>query len=335
MEVSTMLVLTAEDVRRLAPLASLIGELRRAFRGDYFVPARQVMTIPGGRNSRALLSMPAFNMDGSGAVKLASVFPDNREIGRPTIQSTIVVFSAQGQPVALLDGTMTTKLRTAAASALASTYLSRIDSAHLLLVGTGALAPVMAAGHCAVRGIERISVWGRNRAHADETVSAVKTLVGRQVHAAFTESLEAAVGQADIVCCATSASSPLIQGRWLKNGVHVDLVGSFSPPNRESDDDVVLRSRIFVDTVDGALAEAGDIIDPMRRHIIERRHIEGELADLVQERVPGRTDPNQITLFKSVGTAIADLAAAQMIVQRAVSGGGRFDRKCDEVLGSE
>lgn len=129
-------------------------------------------------------------------------------------------------------------------------------------------------------------------------------------------SIEDAVATADIVSCATNSATPVLVGKWLNPGAFVDLVGSFSPSKREADDDVILRSRIFVDTFEGALSEAGDIIDPLARGIIDRQRLEGELADLVSGRVTGRSSPDEITLFKSVGTALEDLAAAQMIVTR-------------------
>lgn len=258
--------------------------------------------------------MPAFDAKGAGAVKLSTVSPNNAAQGLPTIQAAIVVFSETGAPIALLDGASVTQLRTAAASALASQYLSREDSAHLVVIGTGALAPYMAAAHCAVRPIARISVWGRRPERTATTVNAMRALVSQHIELSAASSLEDAVATADIVTCATSSATPVLLGRWLRRGVFVDLVGSFSPSRREADDDVVMRSRIFVDTFEGALAEAGDLLDPLARGVLSRERIEGELADLVRGRVAGRNNSDELTLFKSVGTAIEDLAAAQMIV---------------------
>src|SRR6185312_14455845 len=150
-----MRVLGAAEIRALAPMPQLIDSLREAFRNPPKSPGRQVTPIPGGKGDRLLLYMPAFDREGAGAIKLATVFPDNSDKGLPTIQAALVVFSATGAPVALLDGAMVTRLRTGAASALASTYLSRADSAHLLIIGTGALAPYMALGHATVRPIRR------------------------------------------------------------------------------------------------------------------------------------------------------------------------------------
>lgn len=307
-----MLFLDAEKIRALAPMPDLIESLRKAFRTEYVVPPRQVTAL-SPETARLFVSMPAFDHEGAGMVKLATLFPENQDRGLPNIQAAIVVFSTTGTPVALLDGTVVTHLRTGAASALASSYLSRPDSSALGIVGTGALAPTMAQAHCAARPIRRISVWGRRSDRASTTVAAIRSRVNAEVDVRACDSLEQVVKSADIVSCATSSASPLVHGKWLKPGAFVDLVGSFSPSTREADDDVVRRSRIFVDTFEGALSEAGDLLDPLARGIIDRSRIEGQLADLVRG-LKGRTHDDEIILFKSVGTAIEDLAAAQMIV---------------------
>lgn len=309
-----MLILTADEIRAAAPLPRLIEVLRDAFRAEYTVPPRQITKLPHGDAERLLLCMPAFDRQGAGAVKLSTVYPDNRDSSVPTIQAVIVVLSAVGTPTALLDGTAVTQLRTAAVSALASSYLSRADSSHLLIAGTGALAPVMAAAHCVARPITKVSVWGRRRERVASTAAAMRGLVSGAVEIAVAESIEEATRTADIVCCATSSSAPILAGRWLGPGTFVDLVGSFSPSKRESDDDVVTCARIFVDTFEGAFAEAGDLLDPLARGVIERRRIEAELADLASGRAMGRSNAHEITLFKSVGTAIEDLAVAQFVV---------------------
>jgi len=309
-----MRVLAAAEIRSLIPMRQLIECLREAFRNPPALPGRQVTRIPGGHGDRLLLYMPAFDAGGGGAIKLATVFPDNSERNVPTIQGALVVLSETGTPVALLDGAMVTRLRTSAASALASIYLSRADSAHLLIIGTGALAPYMALAHCAVRPIRRVTVSGRREARAKETAAEIRALVGGGVLVEVASSPDKVAPVADIISCATSSATPVLMGRWLRTGVFVDLVGSFSPASREADDEAILRSRLFVDTFDGTLTEAGDLLDPMRRGLIGREHIEGELSDLVSGRVTGRGRVDEIILFKSVGTAIEDLAAAKLIV---------------------
>lgn len=313
-----MLMLNAQQVKSLAPIASVIDCLDEAFRRPYIAPARQVVPVPGG-DGRLLLCMPAFAASGSGAVKLATVFPDNPARARPTIQGLIVVFSETGEPCAVLDGASVTRLRTAAASALASRYLSREDSAQLVLIGTGALAPFMALAHCAVRSIRHVSVVGRRPDRAAATVASILEVVAPGVDVAVADDVERAVSTADIISCCTSSATPVFSGTWLRPGVFVDLVGSFSPTRREADDAAIVRSRIFVDTFEGALAEAGDLLDPIRRGVISREQIAGELADLASGRMRGRRSEDEIILFKSVGTALEDLAAARMIVASVAS----------------
>lgn len=311
-----MLILDAGQIARLAPMGRLVACIEAAFRRDWVVPPRQLVELPG-EAQRLFLLMPAFEPGGAGAVKLLSLFPDNTERGLPTIQAAIVVFSDTGAAVAILDGTMVTRLRTGAASAVAAQYLARPDSAHLVLLGTGALAPFMALAHSTVRPIDRISVWGRRAERAAVTVEAIRAMVPEATVVAI-HSPERAVGEADIVCCATSSPTPVLAGRWLRPGVFVDLVGSFSRHTREADDEVVRRARLFVDTQAGAFAEAGDILDPLERGVVKRAQVEGDLADLVCGRVRGRVRAEEITLFKSVGSAVEDLAAAQLIVAEAM-----------------
>ena len=309
-----MQVIDAEGVRARAPLPELIESLERAFRVAPTVPPRVIHAMPGASGGGQFLVMPAFAADGSSAVKLVTYLPDNAGRELPTVQATLIVFSAEGTAIAALDGTIVTRLRTAAASALASKYLSRADSSRLTVVGTGALAPWMAAAHAIVRPIEVIEIWGRRPERALAAAEIVRKSVAAHVAVRVATSLEASVRSADIVTCATTSAAPVLAGAWLKPGAFVDLVGSFTPEARESDDDAVRRSRIFVDTFEGALAEAGDLIDPLARGVIGRERVEGELADLVSGRIRGRHSAEEITLFKSVGTAIEDLAAARLIM---------------------
>lgn len=314
-----MLFLNAEQIRALAPMPRLIEALREAFAAGGVITARTPSQMPGGAGDRVFVSMLAMDPGGGAVIKLLTILPDNAPRALPVIQGVIVVFAQNGTANAVLDGTIVTHLRTGAASALASGYLSREDSSHLVIMGTGALAPTMAAAHCAVRPITRVSVWGRRPERAYVTAKAIRALVHRNVDVLVPESIEEAVGTADIVSCSTSSPTPVLAGRWLKAGTHVDLVGSFQPSKRESDDEVVLRSRIFVDTLQGALHEGGDVVDPLTRGIIARERIEGELEDLASGRVTGRVKDDEITLFKSVGSAIEDFAAARLLVAAAGS----------------
>jgi ornithine cyclodeaminase/alanine dehydrogenase-like protein (mu-crystallin family) len=312
-----MRVLAAEEIQKLITPRSLVEVLRHAFQAGLVCPPRQIVAVPGGAQQRLCLLMPAFDRSGAGAVKLVTVFPGNAARALPTIQAAIVLFSEDGTPVAMLDGTIVTRLRTAAASALASTFLSRHDSAHLVIIGTGSLAPHMAAAHAAVRPIRRISICGRREAAAERTAADIRLMVKPEVEVLSASSVETAVVSADIVSCVTSSATPVLAGRWLREGTFVDLVGGFSPDKREADDDVMKRSRIFVDTFAGAMAEAGDILDPLSRGVIAREQVEAELADLASGRHVGRITDSELVTFKSVGTAIEDLAAAQAVLAAA------------------
>jgi ornithine cyclodeaminase len=219
-------------------------------------------------------------------------------------------------PVALLDGTALTLRRTAAASALAADFLARRDSAVHLMVGTGALAPHLVAAHAAVRPILQTLIWGRDPGKA---AALAARLVVAGIAAEPVAELEEAVAAADIISCATLAHLPLIRGAWLRPGTHLDLVGGYTPEMREADDAAVARARVYIDT-DAALREAGDIIQPLRSGHLVRERIVGDLFDLSRGICPGRGNPDEITLFKSVGTALEDLAAAELAVSRAGAG---------------
>ena len=312
-----MLVLGADQIRALAPTRRVIDALRQVFRKGGVVAVRTPSEMPGDSPDRLFVSMLAMDRDGGPVIKLLTILPENSAKGLLTVQGAIVVFSETGAPLAILDGTVVTHLRTGAASALASEYLSREDSSHLVIMGTGAIAPTMALSHCAVRPIKLVSVWGRRPEKAGATAAAIRENLPKNVEVVVTDTIEQAVARADIVSCSTSSPTPVLAGKWLKPGAHVDLIGSFQPTKRESDDDVVLRARIFVDTLQGALHEGGDVVDPIARGILDRNRIEGELADLVCGRAKGRTSNDEITMFKSVGTAIEDLATARMVVDAA------------------
>ena len=246
-------------------------------------------------------------------VKIATVFPDNARQGFPAVFASYILMSAEtGVPVAIMDGTEITLRRTAAASALASTYLSRSDAARLLMVGTGNLAPHLIAAHATARPITDICIWGRRKEAAEKLKVSLATSSWTVTVA---EDLEEATSQADIISCATLASDPLIHGAWLKPGQHLDLVGAFKPDMREADSVAAARAEVYVDTRAGALSEAGDIMQAIDDGSISESDICGELRDLVTGKSPGRMSGEAITLFKSVGTAIEDLAAAELAIR--------------------
>nr|WP_047169313.1 ornithine cyclodeaminase family protein [Sphingomonas sp. Y57] len=311
-----MIQLDARQIEAACPLPILIDDLEVAFRSGLLAPPRFHVPVPGGDGDRLFLMMPAFAAEGGGMVKCVNVFPDNRERSIATIQGAILAFDERGAPKALLDGGAITRLRTAAASALAARLLARADSRRLLVIGTGALAPYMAAAHACARPIRHIAFWGRDPQRVAETVAQARGLISPDIEIEAAEALALAVQAADIVSCATSASEPVLEGEWLRAGTHVDLVGAFSPDTRECDDETVRRGSIFVDTMEGAMAEAGDILQPLARGVIRREQVRGDFYDLTARRVEGRRHLDEITMFKSVGSAVEDLAAVQAVMRR-------------------
>ena len=299
----------AEEVHAALDYVRLAEALAQAFAAGAQVPVRHVHGLGG---SDTLLLMPAWS-DTALGVKLVTVMPGNGARAVGTVQAIYVLLDrATGQPLALLDGEALTLRRTAAASALAARYLARDDAQNLLLVGAGRLAPHLACAHYALRpSLRRVFVWARDPARAQDTAQWLRDL-GLPAHA--TEHLERAVREAQIISCATTATVPIVHGAWLEPGTHLDLVGGFTPSMREVDDAAVARARIVVDTYAGALAEAGDLLAPLASGAVRAEAIVAELAEVVRGERIGRTSAAEITLFKSVGTALEDLAAAALVV---------------------
>jgi ornithine cyclodeaminase len=306
-----MRVLGASEVAAALPYDRLIAALDEAFAGDVIAPQRihHDIQVPDGSDATLLL-MPAWTAGRSLGVKIATVFPDNAIRSLPAVFASYFLMSAEtGEPVAVLDGTELTVRRTAAASALASRYLSREDARRLLMVGTGNLAPHLVRAHATARPIEDVVIWGRRPEAANALAD---TLQGDSFSTSTTTDLDAAVGAADIISCATLATEPLIRGKLLQPGQHVDLVGAYRPDMAEADVESVRLADVYVDTRGGAFSEAGEILQAIDAGIIDKSDVKGELTELADGTVPGRTDDAAITLFKSVGTALEDLAAAEL-----------------------
>jgi ornithine cyclodeaminase/alanine dehydrogenase-like protein (mu-crystallin family) len=308
-----MKVLDAAQTAAALPFERLIPTLRDAFVSGAEVPLRHRHDIvQSDGTTAALLLMPAWRANRMFGVKVVSVFPGNGARGLPAVSASYLLCDgATGQHLALIDGGEITRRRTAAASALAGSFLAREDAKSLLIVGSGHVGGLMAEAYRAVRPIERVMVWNIRRAGAER-------LAARLGAEAVTD-LAAAVRQADIVSCATLSHEPIVRGEWLRPGTHLDLIGGFTPAMREADDDAVRRARVFIDT-DAALAEAGDLIDPIAHGALRREDIAGSLFSLCRGDEPGRRDPAEITLFKSVGSALEDLAAAGLADGRQADG---------------
>jgi len=288
--------------------------LQEAFRADLTAPPKisHMIAQPSGSKAKVLL-MPAWSNSGERFIghKLVNVFPDNAKLGKPTVNGSYVLMSGDtGETLAVMDGTALTLWRTAAASALAARYLAREDASHLVMVGAGALSPHLVRAHRTVRPITRVTLWNRTRSRAVSTAFALSTA---GIEPVIADDLEQAVREADVVSCATLADKPLVRGAWLKKGAHVDLVGAFTPTTREADDAAVRRARVYVDSRESAPKGSGDIAIPLKKKIIGLKDIQGDLFELCRGKKKGRKRQDEITLFKSTGIAIEDLAAALLV----------------------
>ncbi|HZH29010.1 MAG TPA: ornithine cyclodeaminase family protein [Azospirillaceae bacterium] len=312
-----MRILAAAEVDAALPIPGLVDRLQAMFRDGCDVPLRHHHTVPvpGGPDGTLLL-MPAWQQGRHLGIKIVTVFPGNADRGLTSVLgSYLLLDGTTGQTLAMLDGTMLTLRRTAAASALAARFLARPDASVLAMVGTGALAPHLVRAHRAVRPIREVRIWGRSADKAEALaarLSAERAAQGPAIMAVA--DLATAVRGSDVVSCATLSRSPLVQGGWLKPGAHLDLVGGFTPEMREADDEAVRRASVFVDTRQGACKEAGDIVQPLRSGVLSEADVRGDLYELARGTVAGRRGADEITFFKSVGTALEDLAAAQLAV---------------------
>lgn len=321
-----MRFITSAEIEIALDQKSLIEALRRAFRmgastRPYEAPLRNRFLVENVHSDPTiLLNMPSWQIDGDLGVKMVTVNAGNPAKGLPLVQGAYLFFDAgTGKLRGILEAEAITAKRTAAASALASSYLSRSDASRLLVVGAGALARHFIDAHRAVRPIKDVLVWNRTPKRAQELVKNYRLQDDAKEldSIGVTDDLQAAVGGADIVTCLTASNEPIIFGDWVRPGTHVDLVGAFSPNARESDDSLIQKSRIFVDTRTGALAEAGDLIIPMEKGLITVDDVAADLFDLTQGERDGRRFYEQITLFKNCGSAIEDLVAARLAYQRS------------------
>jgi ornithine cyclodeaminase/alanine dehydrogenase-like protein (mu-crystallin family) len=313
-----MRLVTAAKLDDTLNFPILIDALARAFRGGVVAPQRHHHAIAReGRATATHLVMPAWTAGGDGpaylGTKIVNVFPDNSALGLSAISGIYLLQSgATGEPLAVMDGARLTQWRTAAASALAARFLARGDARRLLIVGAGGLAPFLARAHASVRPIEEIAIWNHRREGAEKLVAA---LAGGGWRVAVADGLEAAVRRADVISCATLSTAPIIAGAWLQPGQHLDLVGAFNLEMREVDDEALRRARIFIDT-EAALSEGGDVALGLKAGAIGRDHVAADLGALCRSATAGRTQDDEITLFKSVGAALEDLAAAMLVWDR-------------------
>ncbi len=307
---------SASDTRNALPFDRLIEALRQMFIEGCEVPLRHTHTLTAADGSQGtVLIMPAWRADRYLGIKTVNIFPGNAARGLPGLFATYVLYDARtGEPLAQIDGNEITARRTAAASALAAARLARPDAKRLLVVGAGRVAAQIPGAFREVLPIDEVRVWARKGSRARALVDALKT---GGITASVATDLALAVANADIVSCATLATEPVIEGAWLRPGSHLDLIGSFTPKMREADDACFAGASLFVDTGE-ALQKSGELLGPLSRGVFAVDDVCGTLADLCRGTVSGRQSTDERTVFKSVGTALEDLAAATLVYESAL-----------------
>ncbi|MEJ2804141.1 ornithine cyclodeaminase [Comamonas sp. BIGb0124] len=306
-----MLDINAQAARAAMPFDHLIPALRNLFAIGCEVPLRHNHTIQKeGQDHGTVLLMPAWSEHlGYFGIKTVSIFPKNSAQGLPGLFSTYMLHSMEtGEPLALIDGNEITSRRTAAASALAADHLCRKDASRMLLIGAGRVASLVPYAYRSVRNIESVSVWDINEAASSRLV---ETLRRDGFDARVVDTLDHAAFGVDIVSAATLSTEPLVLRKYLRPGTHVDLIGSFTPTMRESDDGCFDGTSVYVDT-DEAPMKSGDLLSPIQKGVLRREQIRADLTSLCRAENPGRISEEEITVFKAVGTALEDLAAAAM-----------------------
>ena len=291
--------------------SELIAALGEGFsNADIMVPMRHHHDFPNpevGADSTLLL-MPAWNPSNDAGVKMVTVSPENGRFGLPSIQGVYILMdTTKGGIKALLEAKSLTVKRTAAASALASAFLSRKDAKSMLMVGTGALAPNLIKAHASIRPLEKVYIWGRDPAKAKDLVVQLKN---ESFETETVIDIAEKIEEVDIVSCATLSKTPLILGQHIREGQHIDLVGAYRTDMREGDDDLITKASVFVDTFQGGLKESGDIVQPIKKGILKKEEVRSDLFGLCSGSHRGRSHGKEITLFKSVGHALEDLVAA-------------------------
>jgi alanine dehydrogenase len=318
-----VLVLSAEDVAKLLPMRECIGVMREALaalaRGQALVPLRLVMRMPDATGFLGLMPgyiAPAGGATGALGMKAVSVFPGNASRGIDTHQGAVLLFEADtGRLSALMDGATITAIRTAAVSGVATDLLARPEAEELAILGAGVQARTHLEAIATVRRLKRTRVWSRNPDHARALVEEERKKVDAVLEAVA--SAEAAVRDADIVATVTASPEPVVQRSWLKPGAHINAVGSSIPSTRELDTATVAAARLFVDRRESALNEAGDVLIPMREGAIKPEHIVAELGEVIIGKDPGRRSASELTLFKSLGLSVEDVASAAYVAKRA------------------
>jgi ornithine cyclodeaminase len=316
-------ILNAAEIRQALPMSAVIEGMKAAFSqfstGAATVPLRSRIAVP--QQNGVALFMPAF-LTGSDdlAIKVVTVFPKNIQRGEPMIYASVLVLdTVSGRPLAFLEGSSLTAIRTGAGSGAATDLLARADAKTAVIIGSGVQARTQLEAICTVRQIESVRVYSPNQAHAAAFAEAMAGQGPIPDDVQPVSDVSAAVQTADIICTATTSNTPVFNGRDLKPGTHINAVGSFMPEMQEVDPETIRRSLIVVDSREGVLAEAGDLLVPLQAGQITEDHIKAELGEIAAGMKNGRTSPDQITYFKSVGHAVQDAAAARIALQNALA----------------
>ncbi len=300
---------SAADIQQHLSFGALVAHLREGHRQPAPAVDRILMLHRDAAGTEnGFLIWPAWQHERNLGIKIVTIFPDNKTV--PSVQAVYALFDgSNGAPVALIDGTEMTYWKTAADSTLGADYLARHDAKTLLMVGAGSLAPYLIRAYQSIRpGLERIQVWNRT---AEKAKQVVKNIQNTPAELAL--DLETAVRTADIVCCATSGTHPLIRGEWLKSGAHLDLIGGYKENMREADDEAVRRASIFVDSRWFTITHVGDLSQPIASGVITANDVHADLFELCSGQHTGRRSATEITLFKCGGGAHLDLMTAQHI----------------------
>lgn len=322
-----MRILSADDVAAALPMEVAIAGMRRAFAalasGGAAMPARATLAGPGDGGEASAAPVRVRTAEGEAlGVRVATTVPGNAERGAPSTHSAVLLLDpATGTPEALLEGNAVAAIRTGATSAVATDLLARRSARTLAVLGTGVQARTQVEAVCRVRRIERVLVYGRDPSSARRFAAEMAGQGSVPQEVVIERTPAAAVGSADVVCAATSSATPVFADRELHNGVHINGVGSVSPQTAEIPRRTIARALLVVDSREAALAEAGDVVQAIAQGTIAPGHIHAELGELVLGRCTGRTSPDQVTVFKSVGLPAQDIVAAAIALKRARSEG--------------
>ncbi len=312
-------ILSQADIRQALPMREAIETTKQAFQelsaGCVTMPARTHIDVPA--HAGTALFMPSYaECFGKIGVKIVNVFGNNRAQGLPVIQGMVCLFDADtGGPLAVLNGTFLTALRTGAASGAATDLLARDNACRVAMFGAGVQGRTQLEAVCAVRSIEKVWVYD---AHREAAATFARDMAAAlSVEIAVAESSSEALQHADIVCTATVSATPVFADAEIGPGTHINAIGSYKPDVQEIPSDTVLRARVIVDHRESALEETGDLIIPLKAGLMQETHIQAELGDVVAGRAEDRTSDTEVTLFKSVGVAIQDLAVGARVLERA------------------